>query len=334
MGVRGSRVLTVGLAVLALSAVAAVPPASAQVRTRFLYATYGFSPAQRFSRPSGMFYHSPREELYVADTGNGQIVILDRKGTPVAKIPHLVKKPNSDDRIKGEPRSVAVRPNGDILVVDNLCSYVDVLDFRGRSVQKVWPADLVGKDRSSVQPRCLAIDSAGNVVVGVTGHTKEILVLAPNLSLKTQMGVEATGESKSITGLWADSNGRIYATYAAGKCVQVFSPDGAGLLSFGTHDAGPNNFSLPAGLVTDAKGRSWVVDTLRHVVSVFNIAARESGLGSSFIALEIGGRGRAAGNLEFPSAMAGDGANRLFVAESVGARIQAFEILPDSGSPG
>ena len=55
---------------------------------------------------------------------------------------------------------MVVCKNGDILVTDNLCNYVDILDYNGHSVQKIWPADMVGGDRTKIMPRCLALDVA------------------------------------------------------------------------------------------------------------------------------------------------------------------------------
>lgn len=307
--------------------------ADPQIKLNYVYAATGYSASQRFARPSGAFYDAVRGELYVADTGNGQIVILDKRGIGVAKIRHFVVDPKSGDRHVGEPRSVAVRKNRDLLVVDNLCSYLDVLDSSGNFLQKVWPADLVGKPRSSIQPRCLALDSTGNVYVGVSGNAKEILVLGPDLRLKSQMGVEARGDSRGITGLWVDKDGRVFATYAVGVCVRVYAPDGKQLFSFGIHDSGPNNFSLPAGLVTDSGGRLWVLDTLRHVVAVHKPVPTTSGVSYVFSSLAIGGMGSSPGELMYPSGIAGDGSTRVFVVESTGARVQAFQLAPEEAKP-
>lgn len=303
--------------------------ADPQIKLNYVYASTGFSPSQPFSHPTGAFYDAVRGELYVADTGNGQIVILDKRGLAVAKIRHFVVDPKSGERHTGEPRSVALRKNRDILVADNLCSYLDVLDSSGSFLEKVWLGDLVGKPRSSVQPRCIAMDANGNVYVGVSGNSKEILVLGPDLRLKAQMGVESRGDSRGITGLWVDKDGKVFATYAVGVCVRVYAPDGKQLFSFGVHDSGPNNFSLPAGLVTDSIGRLWVLDTLRHIVAVHKPVPATTGVSYVFSSLAIGGMGSDAGELTYPSGIAGDGATKLFIVESTGARVQAFQIAPE-----
>ncbi|HEY3414358.1 MAG TPA: NHL repeat-containing protein [Armatimonadota bacterium] len=348
MSTHRTIVAAVGIALMAMAAGSRRAFADGEIPMRYLYASYGFSSVQRFSRPSGLFYDSKRSELYVADSGHGQIVILDKKGMPIIKIPHYVVDPVTGNRNPGEPKGVVVQKNGDILIIDNQCTYLDVLDFQGRSVRKVWPAELLGQPKGKIQPRCLALDPAGNVYLGLTGGDKEIMVLTPDLKLKTTMGVEskadwipdskgvptsdanatATDVSKGVTGLWADKDGIVYASYALGVCVRAYAPDGKQLMAFGTHDAGPQNFSLPAGLITDSTGRLWVVDTLRHVVSVFTIAKSGQTLTPKFLSLAIGGLGQGAGDLSFPSAITGDGGAKIYVAESAGARVQGFQIEP------
>jgi DNA-binding beta-propeller fold protein YncE len=314
--------------VLLLGASGHSAPTTDTYKLAYVYATYGYSNSQRFSRAGGLFYDANRGELYVADTGNGQIVILDNKGTPISRIRRFVEDSASGERKTraGEPKGVAVRKNGDILVTDNLCNYLDVLDFRGRSVQKLWPGDLLGLPRSKVMPRCLAIDHAENIYVSVSGAESPILVLTPDLKLKAQIGkVPGSEGERSITGLWVDKGGRIYSTYAQGDCVRIFAPDGRLIHKFGKHDTGYQNFSLPAGLMTDRWSNIWIVDTLRHAVTVFFQQPDGEGIKTDVIDA-LGGFGDKPGDLAYPTAIAGDGDTRVFVLEGTGARVQAFRI--------
>ncbi len=316
------------ICVMALSIQASAAPESRTFKLTYSYVAHGYSTSQRFSKPSGLFYDTNRDELYVADTGNNQIVIFDKKGMPTARIRHNVEVASSTDRksLPGEPKSILVRKNGDILVTDNLCNYVDVLDFRGRSLEKIWPADLLGLSRTKVQPRCLAIDAAQNIYVSVTGAASSILVFTPEFKLKSEIGrIIGGGTMKSVTGLWVDNSGKVYATYSQGECVRVYAADGKQLTSFGGHDVGYENFSLPVGVVTDAQSNIWVVDTLRHIVSAFKQETTDSGLTATVIHA-LGGYGSGAGEMSFPTALAGDGSSKLFILEGAGARLQAFSI--------
>lgn len=284
----------------------------------------GYSERQPFARASGIYFDPAREEIYVADTGNHQVVIFDRKGIPLYRFQHyLPEDASTGKRRPGEPRAVVTLKTGEILVADNLCAFIDVLDYQGHSVQRFWPAELLQLEKDAVQPRCLALDAGGQIYLSVSGKLNAILVLTPDFRLKTLIDRDGSGERlRTVTGLWVDRSGTIYATFAQGTCVRIFTPDGAQLTSFGEHDTGPQNFSLPSGIITDAHDQAWVVDSLRHVVTAFT---RDS-LGAMQYIDMIGGYGGKAGQFAFPTAISGDGKTRFYVLENNGARLQAFEL--------
>lgn len=296
-----------------------------------LFTATGYSAAQRFSQPGGLFYDSARGELYVADSGNHQLVVFDRKGMAISRIPHLIMDPVKNERIPGEPKNVIVRKNGDLLITDNQCAYIDVLDFQGHPLQTIWPADWFDLPRNKVLPRCLAQDAAGNIYVGISGCISAIVVLTPDLKYERAINANLDGgdtdNGKAITGLWVDANNRIYASYAQGECVRIFSTSGKQQAVFGEHDAGPDNFSLPTGLATDGRGNIWISDGLRHLVTIF----KPTPDGKPTYFSSIGGFGANPGNFQFPSAITGDGQSLIFVLEGTGARVQAFKVAYTDG---
>jgi tripartite motif-containing protein 71 len=128
------------------------------------------------------------------------------------------------------------------------------------------------------------------------------------------------GQFSAITGLSVDAQGQLLVTDAQAVPVQMFSSEGTLLLSFGAHDVGWHNFSLPYGVVSDGAGSIWVVDAVRQVVTRFDGRGRYTGV--------IGGLGVNVGDMYYPVAIAGDGARRLFVLEKNGARFQVFDVAP------
>jgi len=318
---------------LATSWAAAVEERS-PVREDFLFSTVYVSPGRTFQAPAGVFFDVKRQEIYVADAGAHEIVILDATGRPSFQFTHYV-----DDRTKkgrrreGEPKSVAVTEAGEILVVDSLADYVDVLDYRGRQLSRIYPADLLGLDRAKVRPVEVAVGPDDKVYLAVGGDEAAVLVLNNRYELVQKIGKRGTGQGEflAISGLWVDKNGRVYTADAqrgtlpehkGAHCIQVFASDGSLALSFGVHDVGPGTFSVPSGITVDGKGYIWTIDSARHSISVFDATGKQI--------YRAGGYGNRAGDVMFPSGIATDGANRLFVVERVGRRLQGFKIIGNS----
>jgi DNA-binding beta-propeller fold protein YncE len=269
-----------------------------------------------------VFYHGQKGEVYVADTGNSRILIFDKVGTPIARIRHLVDGKNPGEIRPGEPRQVAVNSHGDLFVVDSLAGYLDVLDYRGRTITRISPDELLKMPRGTVRCAAVTVDSSDHVYLGTGGDESTVLVLDRDLRLARRVGRKGEGQGafQSITSIWVDSAGKIYVTDARNEpAVQVFSPDGKFQLGFGAHSSGPNNFSLPAGVVTDDLGNIYVLDTLRHWIGAFTSSGE-------FVTRLGGGLGDKPGDLTYPSGLAGDGKRSIFVIERAGARLQGFEI--------
>lgn len=308
-----------------ITAVLAVTEAAAEnidIKDKVYLGVYGWSKGEPFKNPSGVFFNSRRSELYVADSGNHQILIFSALGAPVAKIRHYVDGKEPGDSKPGEPKQVVVNSRGDILCVDSLARYLDVMDYRGRSVERIYPGDLLKMERNSVSCTAVAIDSADNIYIGTGGEEATVLVLDSSLRFVRRIGKKGDGQEmfRSITGIWVDQTGKIYVTDALGEpCVQVFSSQGKFLFGIGAHSVGPNNFSLPSGVVTDDLGNIYVLDNLRHLFVVFTPEGK-------LIARLSGGYGGRPGDLAYPTGISGDGKRAIFTVEKVGARLQGFKI--------
>jgi sugar lactone lactonase YvrE len=128
-----------------------------------------------------------------------------------------------------------------------------------------------------------------------------------------------------VSGIAVDPAGRLCITDpCAEKMAQIYSPDGEFITSFGTHDAGFENFSFAAGIAAMKSGDLWVVDAIRQVVSRFSHEGR--------LLATVGGKGSQPGAFEYPSAVTTDGESRLFVLERKGNRYQCFRLSQGSGT--
>ena len=280
-----------------------------------------------FQSPMGVFYDSKHDEILVADTGNHRIVILDGKdGYPKAAFTRRVKRNAKGVTGPGEPRSIAVNSLGEIFIVDNLCDYVEVCDFRGERLMEIrledhiQPAEAPAQfTRLDLKPVAVAIGPSDNLYIATPCW---ILVFDREFELQKQFGGrdQGTADFSAITDLWVDGDGRMFVTDLRGLGVTVLSPEGEVLLAFGGHDVGFSNFSMPTGIITDRRGYIWVADQLRHIVSIFDADGK-------FLDY-IGAFGAGPGQFAFPSALAASNDGKIVVLERVTARFQCFQLPP------
>lgn len=279
-----------------------------------LYQSVGSSPGTRYSRPLGIFFDKNRKECYVADTGNHQVVVCDEKGTPIYRFPHRIS--DGDEPKLGEPTGLVVDHSGRIFLIDGTVDYIDVLDHRGRRIRKVYPPDDVCEE--PVRFKSVALGPDDEVYAALSCSDPSVVVIDAELGIDRVIRLDAPGEERAcISGLAVDDSSDIYITDPCGTTmVQIYDARGRFKGGFGKHTAGFDNFSFPLGIVVMANGDIWVLDSIRQVASCFS-NDRE------FVTY-IGGRGSHPGAFDFPSAMATDGVNLLFVLERAGNRYQCF----------
>jgi DNA-binding beta-propeller fold protein YncE len=278
---------------------------------------YGLEAQVPFNSPRGIALSAERQEIYVANTGSGRLEIFDFKGRAKARLPHRVTTAEGSV-VDGQPRAVAADRAGRLLVVDNLASYVDVLDYRGRSVARLQPPSVASRND---WPGSLAVASDGTILVATRGDSGHVYVFGPDFKPLGGWGQPGTepGQLSQVTALAVAPGGNVVVTSAGTQfAVQVFEGQGTYVRGFGRHDVGNENFSFPSGLAVTDDGRIWVTDEIRQVIKVFDS-------NGGFLAM-LGGLGRAPGSFQYPSALASDGRTRLAVAEREGNRFQVLTI--------
>jgi tripartite motif-containing protein 71 len=293
-------------------------------QANFVYGVRGYSDSKPFKSPQGIFFDRWQKEIYVCDSGNHQVVIFDSTGYPLYRFDHWLKRSGEEERTLGEPRNLVASKAGDIFLVDNLIGYVDILDQRGNSVDRLVLQEIPEFENVKIRPEFLAIDDKDNLYIATSGEKVKILIFDEDLNLIRHFGVKGQdkGEFKTVTGLWVDGDGKIYVTDAdAAFCVQVFSSEGEFLLGFGGHDIKKEDFSLPTGVVTGADGKIFVADELRQVVKAFDSEG-------NFL-FWFGGFGVSSGAMRYPRYITGDGNDHIFVLERVGERYQEFLLIRD-----
>jgi tripartite motif-containing protein 71 len=290
-----------------------------QPEIRLSSVVQGYSDKQPFGNPTGIFLDPIKREIYLADSGNHQIGIFDIKGISLWTFKHWVTDSRTGIRALGDPRSLVVTNDGDIIVSDNKADYLDIFDYRGDFLSRINPQDY--PDMEPLRGAVLALDKTGNLYIGTQIEKSEIIKLDPAYQFVMRFGKKGDQpeDFDNISGIWIDSDSSILITDAlASPILKKFSQSGEFIAGYGEHSIEKNDFSFPSGVITTTGGRIWIVDQLRQVVKCISDKGE-------YVTM-IGGFGNAPGDMCYPSAAASDGDSLLIVAEKNGNRFQQFII--------
>jgi DNA-binding beta-propeller fold protein YncE len=281
---------------------------------------YEANGGRAFEQPLGVAVNVHDDEIVVANTGLGRVEFFGRDGRPHGYFVHRVADSAGVLR-DGLPKHVAATADGRVLVSDSWAAYIDVCDFRGRSLQRLAlcaPDDRIDTGNG---PGPIAIAPDGRILVASRGKAGRVHVFSPEGTQLSSWGTAGSepGQLASITAIGVAPNGEIVVTCASTTlAVQVFDASGRYLRGFGVHDLGAGNFSLPNALVITPDSRLWVCDGIRHQVQVFDMAGMLLGV--------VGGGGEGPGALLYPSALASDGQGFFALVETGGRRLRFWWI--------
>jgi RHS repeat-associated protein len=168
---------------------------------------------------------------------------------------------------------------------------------------------------------------------GDVGYTMRVVVTASNTSGSAASTSEASAVVVSAV-VWGyafgsgtlhhpdgdaiDAKGRVWVTSSSGEpWLQVFSPEGEALATYGATGTGKGDFEDPNGIaINKSTGAVYVSDGSNDRIQEFS----EAGVAGK----EIGKKGSGAGELEKPVAVALDSSGDLWVADYTAQRIAEF----------
>ncbi|MBI5169074.1 MAG: NHL repeat-containing protein [Candidatus Eisenbacteria bacterium] len=288
-------------------------PAEPQVDSMLIQADA--NGGREFESPLGVAIDAGAEEIVVANSGLNRIEFFGADGHPHGYFVHRVFDATGTER-DGLPKHVAVDSRGRVLVVDAFASYVNICDFRGRSVGRIEMPAPDNDLNSGHGPGPIAVGPDGRIYVAARGKQGRIHVFDADGKWQTTWGETGNkpGQLAAITGIGVAPNGEVFVCCVSTELgVQVFDAKGAYLRGFGVHDIGPGRFSQPTSLVVTPEGRVWVTDNVRHNIQVFDLTGKLLGV--------LGG-GDGPGAILYPSALASDGKGMFALVETGGKRLR------------
>ncbi|PIX97355.1 MAG: 6-bladed beta-propeller [Hydrogenophilales bacterium CG_4_9_14_3_um_filter_63_34] len=272
-------------------------------------------PATPMVNPYGLAVDA-EGRLYVVDNFLKKIHVYDRQEENYALLPE-----KGDGFVS--PIGIAVDDRrGRIYVTDSAQAVVKI--FAKGEDQPVGEIKSGGLGR----PTGIAVNEATDELLVVdTLHSGIQRYSLADHSLKGVIGLEGaeTGQFHSPTHIAVSRAGTIFVTDALNFRVQVLTPEGKFIRSFGAAGDGPGYFSRPKGVAVDGDGNIYVVDALFDNIQVFDPEGR--------LLMSFGKPGQELGEFWLPSGIFIDRHNRIYVSDSYNKRVQIFQYLKGGELP-
>lgn len=253
-----------------------------------------------FKEPQDMCV-SDAGEVYVADTGNNRIVVMDNKMTKVNRIIDSFTRDGEEEHFNA-PYGVCVSENNQLYVADSNNARIVVMTPEGEFIKIVnEPKSEILEDNFVFIPLKVTVDYADRIYVISKGAFEGILVFEATGDFSGYFGtIEvkislwdkfwrrfASKEERSntqlyipteFTGIDVDSGGFIYASNIDSEGVQAvrrLNPQGKDVIQKGEN--GNVGGDLKIGLYGDYSGPSEIVDVVYRDKGKYSLLDRKRG---------------------------------------------------------
>jgi DNA-binding beta-propeller fold protein YncE len=216
--------------------------------------------------PTGIAVSADGQLIYVCDTWNHRVVVLDQTGKMVREIGSFKDTSDSPDPTVDPgfffgPRDVAVTAD-EIYVVDTGNERVQVFGLDG-TFKRAF-GGFGSEPGQLTEPVGIALGADGRVYVADSGNER-IAVFASDGTPLEQWPVDAwAGQRYFEPYLAFDQDGNLYATSSATSSVEVF--DSTGLWIDSIQQVGSEDLQAPIGITLAPDGSMLMTDAGRHAV--------------------------------------------------------------------
>src|SRR5204862_2482155 len=228
----------------------AAPSNEARVESKFfsrvkVIGTRGAGPGE-FNKPRSVAVDAD-DNLYAVD-----MTARVQKFTPDGHFLSFWQMPETD---RGKPKGMCRDGKGNIVVLEPHYSRVNHFTPDGKRAAQ-WGAHGTNEGELAF-PRSVIVNSKGDIFVSEYGLTERVQQFtAEGTKLIRVIGRGGTGEGEfnRPEGLGVDRQDRIYVADSCNHRIQIFSPDGKFIETYGKPGASQGELSYPYDVKVDAEG--------------------------------------------------------------------------------
>ena len=257
-----------------------------------------------FEKPYGIAAAPDGSRVYVSDYGLIHLFDLDKK--EVRKI----------DRKVSWPFGLDVTHDGLLYVTDMEQRKVLVFDPEGNLVRSF------GSSKVFDRPSGVAVDEERQRVYVADARKHAILVFDTTGKKIAEYAKGPGAEEGQLympSNLALGSDGTIYVSDGGNFRVQVFSPEGEFLRTWGEIGDTPGTFARPKGIALDSEDHVYVIDAAFNNIQIF----RKDGQ----LLLWLGQASEKPGGFLLPSTLSIDDQDRIYVIQQEDPVVQVFQYL-------
>jgi DNA-binding beta-propeller fold protein YncE len=268
-------------------------------------------------KPYGIATDS-RGRIYAADTDLKTVFVID----PAAK--QVERREGSSRAPMAMPAGVAVDAQDRLFVSDAQLRSITCFSPTGELVARFGTSALGRPGGIAIDPqrnRLYVADAKENRIAAFNTRTFD---LTGYIGAASKSGKAEEGTFASPTNVAVDRQGNLYVADTLNYRIQVLSPVGKFIRTFGMQGDRPGEFIRPKGIAVDSEGHIYVADAEFNNFQVLSQEGRPL--------LAVGTLGNAPGEFSLIAGLHIDSQDRIYTTEMFIGRIQVFQYIPPPAS--
>lgn len=275
--------------------------------------------------PSGLFFDSRADELYVLNGGDGQIIVYGPDFFPQESLGKGRGINTPVDGVFTSEGNILIPQSGGpgqsprLTMINSAFLPVKEISLAGvPDITNFFPAHIaVGKDGAIY---LTGLESSRVLMLSADGSfSRWLMVPVGSGGVYQAYGADQQGKTAKIRNVAVDSLGNLFLLSEETSKTYVFDPQGNYLFAFGTKGGAEGKLSRPRALAIDEKNKCiYVVDYMRHTVLIYDFTGA--------FRFEFGGLGWSAGWFNYPVDIVVGRQGQVVVADLFNQRAQVFGV--------